>query len=58
MAEARDSNGDLLDQAKVERATMLLVDLHPLLAYDGARWIVEHANDLMLAAITATKADA
>ena len=40
-----DTNGKPFDEAKVERAAMLLVDLHPLLAYDSARRIVLCAGD-------------
>jgi hypothetical protein len=45
-----DSNGKPFDETKVERATMLLVDLHPLLAYDSARRIVTNANNLAMEA--------
>jgi hypothetical protein len=43
--EAVDSNGKPFDPVKVERASMLLVDLHPLLDYHSARRIVENANN-------------
>ena len=39
-----DSNGRPFDETKVERAAMLLVDLHPLLDFEGARNAVLRAG--------------
>lgn len=43
-----DSNGKPFDETKVEQAAILLVDLHPLLAYDSARRIVTNAHYLAM----------
>jgi hypothetical protein len=41
-----DSNGRPFDQEKVERASLLLVDLHPLLDLESARRIVLCAGNV------------
>lgn len=46
--EACDSNGKPFDPVKVERAAMLLVDLHPLLDHHSAVRVVQEANELSL----------